>query len=142
MGKIILIIALQISYLFNAQNIDKVQIGSSIISRDDIIIEFDKKDSIKIKKESDHSIGVYIYFEENIDYNKRNGLVLMNNIYDPSYEYCKECKIEMVYFMLEPVGKLKNKIIIPAKIWKRNNFEANYFKIGKKYYSYIGTVVQ
>ncbi len=42
----------------------------------------------------------------------------MNNIYDPSYKYCKECKIEKVYFMLEPVGKLKNKIIIPAKIWK------------------------
>ena len=139
MEKIILIIVLLASYLFNAQNIDKVK---SIISRDDIIIEFDKKDSIKIKKENSHSIGVCIYFEKNIDYNKRNGLVLMNNIYDPSYEYCKECKIEMVYFILEPVGKLKNKIIIPAKIWKRNNFEANYFKIGKKYYSYIGTVVQ
>ena len=84
MGKIILIIVLSASYLFNAQNIDKVKIGSSIISRDNIIIEFDKKDSIKIKKESNHSIGVCIYFEENIDYNKRNGLVLMNNIYDPS----------------------------------------------------------
>ena len=132
MEKIILIIVLLASYLFNAQNNDKVKIGSSIIGRDDIIIEFDKKDSIKIKKENSHSIGVYIYFEENIDYNKRNGLVLMN----------KECKIEMVYFILEPVGKLKNKIIIPAKIWKRNNFEANYFKIGKKYYSYIGTVIE
>lgn len=43
MGKIILIIVLLTSYLFNAQNIDKVKIGSSIISRDDIIIEFDKK---------------------------------------------------------------------------------------------------
>lgn len=59
MGKIILIIVLSASYLFNAQNIDKVKIGSSIISRDNIIIEFDKKDSIKIKKESNHSLLEY-----------------------------------------------------------------------------------
>jgi hypothetical protein len=52
MGKIILIIVLLASYLFNAQNIDKVKIGSSIISRDNIIIEFDKKDSIKKKKKA------------------------------------------------------------------------------------------
>ena len=40
MEKIILIIVLLASYLFNAQNNDKVKIGSSIIGRDDIIIHF------------------------------------------------------------------------------------------------------
>ena len=106
-----------------------------------IVVVFYDSDSVFVEKiQRDYMI--YIYNKENIAYNKKNGLLLMNNIYDPSYEYCKECKIEMVYFILEPVGKLKNKIIIPAKIWKRNNFEANYFKIGKKYYSYIGTVVE
>ena len=106
-----------------------------------IVVVFHDSDSVFVEKiQRDYMI--YIYNKENIAYNKKNGLLLMNNIYDPSYKYCKECKIEEVYFMLEPVGKLKNKIIIPAKIRKRNNFEANYFKIGKKYYSYIGTVVQ
>ena len=61
MGKIILIIVLLASYLFNAQNIDKVKIGSSIISRDNIIIEFDKKDSIKKKRKQPFYWSMHLF---------------------------------------------------------------------------------
>ena len=130
MGKIINILGLLVTINFFSQE-------------KKIVVVFYDSDSVFVEKiQRDYMI--YIYNKENIAYNKKNGLLLMNNIYDPSYKYCKECKKELEIAI---IGSPRKRICgkkeeVPAKIWKRNNFEANYFKIGKKYYSYIGTVVE
>lgn len=82
--------------------------------------------------------------EENIEYNKRNGFIMpKTHIYDPLYKECKECKTEMIFKMLEPIRKPKNKIPISAKQWKKlDAFYVLYFKIEEKYYEYIGTSIQ
>lgn len=144
MGKIMFFTLLLISNYFYTQHKDSIIIGEKKIRKYDIIIEFDKTDSIKIEKGMKRNIYVYIYMEENIAYNKKNGFVMpTTHIYDPLYKECKECKTEMLFKMLEPIRKPKNKISISAKLWKRlDAFEVLYFKIGKKYYEYIGTAIE
>lgn len=144
MGKIMFFTLLLISNYFYAQLSDSIIIDNKKISRYDIIVEFDKSDSILIEKGMKKNIYIYIYMEKNIEYNKRNGFIMpTTHIYDPLYKECKECKTEMIFKMLEPIRKPKNKIPISAKQWKRlDAFYVLYFKIGRKYYEYIGTAIE
>lgn len=61
MGKIIFFTLLLISNYFYAQLSDSIIIGDKKISRYDIIVEFDKSDSISIEKGMKRYIYVYIW---------------------------------------------------------------------------------
>lgn len=114
-----------------------------------IVVVFYDSDSVFVEKiQRDYMI--YIYNKENIAYNKKNGLLLMNNIYDPSYKYCKECKKELEIAI---IGSPRKRIYgekeeVPAKIWMKANSiydinmrkSVNYFYVQGKYYKFIGEV--
>lgn len=113
------------------------------------VVVFHDSDSAFVEK-IHRDYMIYIYNKENIAYNKKSGLLLMKNIYDPSYKYCKECKKELEIAIIEPprkriCGKKKE---VPAKIWMKTNSIYNinirnsvhYFYVQGKYYKFIGEV--
>ena len=114
-----------------------------------IVVVFYDSDSVFVEKiQRDYMI--YIYNKENIAYNKKNGLLLMKNMYDPSYKYCKECKKELEIASIGPPRKriYGEKEEVPAKIWMKTNSIYNinmrksvhYFYVQGKYYKFIGEV--
>ena len=114
-----------------------------------VVVVFHDSDSVFVEKMQRDYI-IYIYNKENIAYNKKNGLLLMKNMYDPSYKDCKECKKELEIASIEPPRKriYGEKEEVPAKIWMKTNSIYNinirkrvhYFYIQGKYYKFIGEV--
>ena len=131
MGKIINILSLFVAINFFSQE------------RKNTVIEFDKNDSIRIEKKG-KEYTIYIYFEENIEYNKsREKKIMVDNSI-----FCEECRVEYnVAFVEKPKKRIKNYKIIPAKEWKKEHnlhdmYPLDYLKIGDYYYKYIGTVIE
>ena len=131
MGKIINILGLLVTINFFSQE------------RKNTVIEFDKNDSIRIEKKG-KEYTIYIYFEENIEYNKsREKKIMVDNSI-----FCEECRAEYNVAIVEkPKKRIKNYKIIPAKEWKKEHnlhdmYPLDYLKIGDYYYKYIGTVIE
>jgi hypothetical protein len=114
-----------------------------------VVVVFHDSDSVFVEK-MQRDYMIYIYNKENIAYNKKNGLLLMKNMYDPSYKYCKECKKELEIAI---IGSPRKRICgkkeeMPAKIWMKANSiydinmrkSVNYFYVQGKYYKFIGEV--
>ena len=136
MGKMINILSLLVTINFFSQ-------GKKVV------VAFHDSDSVFVEK-MQRDYMIYIYNKENIAYNKKNGLLLMKNIYDPSYKYCKECKKELE---IASIGSPRKRIYgekeeVPAKIWMKANSiydinmrkSVNYFYVQGKYYKFIGEV--
>lgn len=136
MGKIINILSLLVTINFFSQE-------------KKIVVVFHDSDSVFVEK-TQRDYMIYIYNKENIAYNKKNGLLLMKNMHDPSYKYCKECKKELEIASIGPPRKRINgeKEEVPAKIWMKANSIYNinirksvhYFYVQGKYYKFIGEV--
>lgn len=132
MGKIVFIISLLFSTFLFSQ--DKK-----------IVVEFDKKDSITIKKRK-NNIYVCIYYEENIEYNKSKQKIQLPD----DKILCEECKNEFDLILVsKPKKRIKNIKIIPAKEWKQKYYLGEldaehfmeYIKIDKYYYKVFGDVM-
>lgn len=131
MGKMINILSLFVTINFFSQE------------RKNTVIEFDKNDSIRIGKKG-KEYTIYIYFEENIEYNKsREKKIMVDNSI-----FCEECRAKYnVAFVEKPKKRIKNYKIIPAKEWKKEHtlhdmHPLDYLKIGDYYYKYVGTVIE